>query len=270
MGYVKIHSQFFDSSINEEEVIVRWVWIALLLSCDRNGNVYGTERALARRANITIEEFQDSLEILMSEDASSSSPDEDGRRIVKTSTNLYHCVNYLKYRGMKDPNEEREKTRKRVAEYRARKKEAAGNADVTKGNDKAEAEAKAEAESKKTASSSSSRGDDKELVGKVLMFWTNEDLRPKVRGISPLRRTAILARKREHSSEKVMEALENRANSRFLCFEIFDGKGASFDWVFGPKNFVKVLDGNYSDGPPRGPRGKTDGQGTDYDATLYR
>ena len=105
------------------------------------------------------------------------------------------------------------------------------------------------------------------MMKKVFEFWEGEDLRPKVRSMTPLRRTAVLARAREHSAKKVMEALENRANSRFLCFEIFDGKGAPFDWCFGPKNFAKILDGNYNDGP-KGPRGKTDGQGTDYNATL--
>lgn len=100
---------------------------------------------------------------------------------------------------------------------------------------------------------------------KVFEFWKAEDLRPRVRGISPLRRTAVLARKREHGAEKIMEALENRANSRFLCFEIFDGKGASFDWMFGPKNFVKILDGNYNDAIG-GKHGKK--QKSEYDDVL--
>lgn len=44
-----------------------------------------------------------------------------------------------------------------------------------------------------------------------------------------------------------MEVLENRANSRFLCYEFNSGRGAPIDWVFGPQNFVKVMDGNYND-----------------------
>lgn len=65
-----------------------------------------------------------------------------------------------------------------------------------------------------------------------------------------------------------MEALENRANSRFLCFEIFNGKGAPFDWVFGPKNFVKVLDGNFNDMPDSGKGGKRGKAGSEYDGVL--
>ena len=146
MGYVKIHDQLFTSSIIEEDVVVRWVWIAMLLSCDRNGNVYGTLPALARKANVGVNQFEAAMEILMSPDKNSTSPEEDGRRIVETGPNLYHCVNYLHYRGMKDPVEEREKTRERVAKHRKKKAGNAGNKNVTKCNDIAEAEAEAEAE----------------------------------------------------------------------------------------------------------------------------
>jgi uncharacterized membrane protein YqiK len=170
---------------------------------------------------------------------------------------------------MKDPNEEREKTRRRVAEHRARKKEAAGNTDVTKGNDKAEAEAeaKAKAESKKTTSSSSSRKDDGAFVEKVLEYWEEAALQPRAVSISKARRSAILARRKEHGEGAVWTALKNRVVSNFLNHVYNDGRGAPIDWVFGPKNFVKVVDGNYNEGP-KGPRGKTDGTGTDYDATL--
>ncbi len=263
MGFVKIHDAIFSSSIIEEDLIVRWIWICFLAACDRNGNVHGTEPALARKANVSLKDFQKAVAVLTRPDSTSTSPDHGGRRLVKLAGNLWFCVNYLFYRNMKDPAEERENAKLRQRKSRAnRKKDGGAVTDpshaVTKSNDKAEAEAEAEADIKKTSSSSSSRGDDNELVKKVLEFWKKEDLRPRVRAITPLRRTALLARKREHGgSEKVMEALENRANSRFLCFEIFSGKGAPFDWMFGPKNFPKVLDGNYNDGPPEAKEDRT-------------
>ena len=100
----------------------------------------------------------------------------------------------------------------------------------------------------------------------VLDFWKKEDLRPKVMSISQLRRRSILARKREHGEASVKLALENRANSRFLCFEIFGGKGAPIDWLFGPKNFSKVVDGNYND-LIGGTNGKGKGK-SEYDDVL--
>ena len=138
MGYVKLHDQLFSSSVIEEDILVRWVWVALLLSCDKNGNVYGTVQALARKANVEVWQMEEALGVLMRPDPSSTSKLYDGRRIIDVGQNLLHCVNYLHYRGLKDPVEEREKTRKRVAKHRKRKKCNAGNKSVTKSNDKAE------------------------------------------------------------------------------------------------------------------------------------
>ena len=124
MGYVKLHDQLFTSSIIEEDVLVRWVWIAMLLSCDRNGNIHGTVAALARKSNVPETDFRRALDVLMSPDSTSTSPTEDGRRVIETGANLYHCVNYTHYRGLKNPDDVREATRRRVAKHRAKKKDA--------------------------------------------------------------------------------------------------------------------------------------------------
>ena len=146
MSYVKIHAALLDSSIVEADPVVRWVWVAMLVKCNRYGQVYGTDAALARRFNVTPEQLQVAFDILASPDPNSTTKDEDGRRIMRIDANLWQIVNYTHYRGMKDPEEEREKTRLRVAKHRASKRDCnAGNGSVTKSNDKAEAEAEAEA-----------------------------------------------------------------------------------------------------------------------------
>jgi len=274
MGFVKIHDAILNSSILEEDVIVRWLWICLLVSCDRNGNVYGTPKALARRANVTLPQFNKALKVLMKPDKDSTSSDEEGRRILAVSQNLYNCVNYQHYRGLKEPEEVREQARIRKQRQRERERAAAEGVtpmshDVQNRHDKAEADAEAEAEADTSSSkkSSSSRKDDDEIVKFVLEFWKKEDLRPRLRSISPLRRTTLLARAREYEGlVSIKVALDNRANSRFLCYEIFNGKGAPFDWVFGPKNFSKVIDGNYND-TPGGKPGKG-GKHSEYDEDL--
>ena len=123
MGYVKVHEQLLNSSIIEEDVTTRWVWITMLLSCDKNGNIYGTKKALARRANVSLEEFSGAFQMLMEPDPESTSKEHDGRRIIQTGPNLYHCVNYTYYRGLKDPVEQREGWRQRKAKQREHEKE---------------------------------------------------------------------------------------------------------------------------------------------------
>lgn len=57
---------------------------------------------------------------------------------------------------------------------------------------------------------------------------------------------SLSARIREHGKDKVLEAIENIKASNFL--QGMNGKGwvITFDWFVKPNNFVKVLDGNYS------------------------
>lgn len=47
-------------------------------------------------------------------------------------------------------------------------------------------------------------------------------------------------------------AVLKRSQSDFLSNVIFDGKGAPFDWVMGPKNFPKVLEGNFDNDRGKG------------------
>lgn len=145
--YVKLFDQMLNSSIMDEDIHTRWIWIILLLMADKDGTVYGTPGAIARRANAPLEETVRCLERLQAPDPDSTTPDEEGRRIEQVSKNTWSIINYEKYRQIKDAETVREKTRIRVQRHRARKKGedvtqdvTNGNADVTRGNPIAEAE----------------------------------------------------------------------------------------------------------------------------------
>lgn len=56
----------------------------------------------------------------------------------------------------------------------------------------------------------------------------------------------LSARIREHGKDKVLEAIENIKASNFLQGMNDKGWVITFDWFVEPNNFVKVLDGNYS------------------------
>lgn len=57
---------------------------------------------------------------------------------------------------------------------------------------------------------------------------------------------SLSARIREHGKDKVLEAIENIKASNFLQGMNDKGWVITFDWFVKPNNFVKVLDGNYS------------------------
>ena len=153
MHYVKLWSNLLKSSVLEQDLHVRWFWIALLLEADQYGNVYGTPEALARIANVPIGQATQALQVLMAPDPNSTTGDEDGRRILNPEPNLWYIVNYQKYRGIKDIAEERRKTADRVRKHR-QKKVTDVTPDVTDGNAIVVGSTyKVEAESSKTTTS---------------------------------------------------------------------------------------------------------------------
>jgi dnaD domain protein len=69
---------------------------------------------------------------------------------------------------------------------------------------------------------------------------------PKVRGKLKGQRLAFLtARVREYGIDAVREAITKAAQSDFLNGGGGRGFIASFEWIFRPNNFPKVLDGNF-------------------------
>lgn len=69
---------------------------------------------------------------------------------------------------------------------------------------------------------------------------------PKVQTLSDARRRAMKARVDEHGIEAVKKVFENVYNSKFLRGETENGWKCYFDWIFNPKNFIKILEGNYA------------------------
>ena len=68
---------------------------------------------------------------------------------------------------------------------------------------------------------------------------------PQVRSITPKRKAAILAREKEHGKDAIIQVIDNATGSSFLNGDNSRGFVASFDWIFRPNNFPKVLEGNY-------------------------
>jgi hypothetical protein len=69
---------------------------------------------------------------------------------------------------------------------------------------------------------------------------------PQVRRITPKRKAAILAREKEHGKNAIIQVIDNATESSFLNGDNNRGFVASFDWIFRPNNFPKVLEGNYA------------------------
>lgn len=68
---------------------------------------------------------------------------------------------------------------------------------------------------------------------------------PKIKNITEERRKFIRARIKEFGKNAIMEVIMKAAKSDFLNGGGNEAFIASFDWIFRPRNFPKILEGNY-------------------------
>lgn len=88
---------------------------------------------------------------------------------------------------------------------------------------------------------------------KVIDEWNKLPLQSIKRISTNSNRYKMLnARVKEYGVDDVLEAIRNVGNSSFLLGQNHKGWSATFDWVIRPNNFIKVLEGNYTDKLPNG------------------
>lgn len=85
-------------------------------------------------------------------------------------------------------------------------------------------------------------------VRRVIEAWNDTGLTQVTKITADTNRGRMLkARIREYGVDGVLKAIENVKNSTFLKGQNNRGFEATFDWVVKPNNFLKVLEGNYTD-----------------------
>lgn len=101
--YAKLFGRITESSLMEEDIEVRYVFLMLLAIADATGHVIGTDTAIARRINVPAETFSAAIKALQQPDESSNSKEREGRRVVPSDSERgYFLVNYLTYRNIKN------------------------------------------------------------------------------------------------------------------------------------------------------------------------
>ena len=82
----------------------------------------------------------------------------------------------------------------------------------------------------------------------VVEAWNALNLSP-IRKITGERERLLKARIKEYGEDGILEAIGKIKESDFLQGHGDRGWVITFDWFLGPRNFAKVLEGNYSNKP---------------------
>ena len=98
--YVKLFGTIVNSSIWDEDIETRLVWITLLVTADETGFVRTTITALGRTANVSDEAVEKAVDVLTTPDPNSGSPKDNGRRI-RPVPGGFQLTNYQEYREVR-------------------------------------------------------------------------------------------------------------------------------------------------------------------------
>jgi len=118
--YTKLFGKILDSSIWLEPDPTRLVWITLLAAMDEDGFAhFSAIQNLADRAKVSLEATQAALETFQAPDPNSANPANEGRRIERVPGG-WMILNAAYYRELFSRAVSRERTRERVARFRAK------------------------------------------------------------------------------------------------------------------------------------------------------
>lgn len=108
--FVKVYPGFFKGSLVDTPPYARLLFLAMISQADHRGVALGTARFWANYTSITEEQVRESLAILSAPDPESTTPDEEGRRIIPygDGANQWLIVNYKRYyeRGRQEERRE--------------------------------------------------------------------------------------------------------------------------------------------------------------------
>ncbi len=117
--YGKVFDSIFGSSIMESDIETRYIWMCMIIAADKEGFIDETIPALARRFNVPIESMEKAIHCFMGPDASSRTPDKEGRRIEPIRESFgWKIINYDYYRQLRDDGQRREYMREYMRNYR--------------------------------------------------------------------------------------------------------------------------------------------------------
>lgn len=132
--FTKLFKSILVSTIWDESVETKIVWVSMLAMADRKGCVGASLPGLARTAGVSLEDAQVAIDKFLAPDPYSRTQDHEGRRIEEIDRG-WRLLNYARFRTQHDTEARRAYDRERKRIVRAQPgKSAQVDADSEYGN----------------------------------------------------------------------------------------------------------------------------------------
>lgn len=167
--YVKLFTSIYQGTLrgNSHGLLV---FTNILAHCDKAGIADIHPRAIAEEVGLTVEQVRTAIDELEAPDPESRSPEEDGRRLIRTDEHRawgWLVVNYAKYRAIRNEDDRREQNREAQARWRNKHSKPA-SAKVSRDQPlSAQAEGEAEGEGRESATALSGRAPEVSNYGRI-------------------------------------------------------------------------------------------------------
>jgi predicted phage replisome organizer len=252
--WIKLYTDMFDNrkikvikQMPEGKAILL-IWIQLIILAGQindNGAIYFTKE-IAYTDEMLAKTFDEKLDVVRGALAIFAKYE-----MIDLVDNIIYLNNWEKYQNSDALLTIRENTRKRVEKYRQKQLENRCNVTVTlpdtlRNAIEIEKEEDKELEKEKKDIKNTSLSVHTDLQP-LKDYWNSHSLLAEITSITDKRKIALNARIKEHGIEAIYKAIDNVGKSKFMRGGNDKNWYASFDWVFAPNNFVKVLEGNYLD-----------------------
>lgn len=245
--WIKIATNIFDNrKIKQIECLpdgasIILIWLKLLClagSVNDNGFIYFTkqipynEQMFATQFNVPVNTMHLALQTF------------ESFGMLENIDGIISIVNWEKYQNVEGMDKIREQTRKRVANYRAKKVllqdicNVTGNVTVTHSN----ATEEDKEEDKDIDKNKNNKGIYVQIVD---LFHALCPSYPAIRSLSDARKKALSARLNQYSVDDFENLFKKAEASDFLKGANNRNWQANFDWLIKEANMAKVLDGNY-------------------------
>ena len=144
-----------------------------------------------------------------------------------------------------------------------------GNSGVTKCNTEIDIEIDKDKEIESRDRDTEKKSMNSSQINQIIILWNSLDGNiPKITALNTgTKRYKLLnARINEYGLDDVIKAIKNIRQSRFLQGYVNDF-AITFDWFVRPNNFIKVLEGNYTDKQSQKPKQRQENRSS-YQSTL--
>jgi hypothetical protein len=257
--YTKLYAAIVDSTLMEEPVIVRYVFMTMLAIADQDGYVSSTPKAAASRLAISLEEFESAMEVLSAPDLNSNFPDHDGRRIIPSDRGRgWLIVTFRHYSEMRNEHGKREYMRDYMREYRAKAKASREEVKPVKVYDPNAlttlAHIEGDGDGDKSETKKNTKTPKKEEDEELFQIWNSMTELPKIVKISQSRKASLKTRMKDpFFRENWRKGLNEIPTRPFMLGVNEKGWAADIDWFLKPDSLTKIIEGKYKSGSSQQP-----------------